>query len=68
LISKGISTTLASLLADLEARDARDSSRTVAPLKPADDAKPLDNSKLTVPETVEIVLEWWQGKQPFKPA
>ena len=68
LISKGISTTLSSLLADLEARDARDSSRTVAPLKPADDAKPLDNSSLTVPETVEIVLEWWQGKQPFKPA
>jgi 3-phosphoshikimate 1-carboxyvinyltransferase len=68
LISKGISTTLPSLLADLEARDARDSSRTVAPLKPADDAKPLDNSSLTVSKTVEIVLEWWQGKQPFKPA
>ncbi|RZI74822.1 MAG: bifunctional 3-phosphoshikimate 1-carboxyvinyltransferase/cytidylate kinase, partial [Variovorax sp.] len=32
LISKGISTTLDSLRADLEARDARDSSRSVAPL------------------------------------
>ena len=68
LISKGITATLAPLLADLEARDARDSSRTVAPLKPADDALLLDNSTLTVEQTVETVLKWWQGKQPFKPA
>ena len=65
LISKGISATLPSLRADLEARDARDSSRTVAPLKPAEDAKLLDNSDLTVEESVELVLNWWQGKQPF---
>jgi 3-phosphoshikimate 1-carboxyvinyltransferase len=66
LISKGISTTLPSLRADLEARDARDSSRTVAPLKPAQDALLLDNSDLTVEESVELVLSWWQGRQPFK--
>ncbi len=65
LISKGISATLPFLRADLEARDARDSSRTVAPLKPAEDAKLLDNSDLTVEESVELVLSWWQGKQPF---
>ena len=65
LISKGISATLPSLRADLEARDARDSSRTVAPLKPAEDAKLLDNSDLTVEESVELVLNWWRGKQPF---
>ena len=65
LISKGISATLPSLRADLEARDARDSSRAVAPLKPAEDAKLLDNSDLTVEESVELVLHWWQGKQPF---
>ena len=67
LISKGISATLPSLRADLEARDARDASRTVAPLKPADDAKLLDNSDLTVDQSVEIVLDWWQSKQPFGP-
>ncbi len=66
LISKGISATLPSLRADLEARDARDSSRTVAPLKPAEDAKLLDNSDLTVEKSVELVLNWWQGKQPFR--
>ncbi|MFZ2305802.1 MAG: bifunctional 3-phosphoshikimate 1-carboxyvinyltransferase/cytidylate kinase [Rhodoferax sp.] len=66
LISKGISTTLPSLRADLEARDARDSSRTVAPLKPAEDAQLLDNSDLTVEKSVDLVLDWWQGKQPFQ--
>jgi len=66
LISKGISATLDSLRADLEARDARDSSRAVAPLKPAQDAKLLDNSDLTVDQSVEMVLNWWQSKQPFR--
>jgi 3-phosphoshikimate 1-carboxyvinyltransferase len=68
LISKGISTTLDSLRADLEARDARDTSRSVAPLKPADDANLLDNSDLTVQASVKQVLDWWQGKQPFRSA
>jgi 3-phosphoshikimate 1-carboxyvinyltransferase len=66
LISKGISTTIASLRADLEARDARDSSRAVAPLKPAGDALLLDNSSQTVEESVAQVLQWWEQKQPFK--
>jgi len=66
LISKGISTTIASLRADLEARDARDSSRAVAPLKPAEDALLLDNSSQTVEESVAQVLQWWEDKQPFK--
>jgi 3-phosphoshikimate 1-carboxyvinyltransferase len=65
LISKGISATLDSLRADLEARDARDASRTVAPLKPAQDALLMDNSDLTVASSVETVLRWWQDKQPF---
>ncbi len=65
LISKGISAILDSLRADLEARDARDSSRTTAPLKPAQDAKLLDNSDLSIEESVDEVLNWWQGKQRF---
>jgi len=68
LISKGIAATLDSLRADLEARDARDSSRSVAPLQPAVDAQLLDNSDLTVQDSVDIVLDWWQGKQPFRSA
>ena len=65
LISKGISTTLDILRADLEARDARDSSRSVAPLKPAQDAVSLDNSSLSIEASVDQVLNWWQAKQPF---
>jgi len=65
LISKGIPAILDSLRADLEARDARDTSRPVAPLKPAQDAQLLDNSELTIEKSVETVLNWWQSKQPF---
>jgi 3-phosphoshikimate 1-carboxyvinyltransferase len=65
LISKGISTTLDSLHADLEARDARDQTRVASPLKPAQDALLLDNSDLSVEKSVDLVLTWWQGKQPF---
>jgi 3-phosphoshikimate 1-carboxyvinyltransferase len=65
LISKGISTTIDSLRADLEARDARDSSRAVAPLKPAEDALLLDNSDQSVDQSVAQVLQWWEEKQPF---
>jgi 3-phosphoshikimate 1-carboxyvinyltransferase len=65
LISKGISTTIGSLRQDLEARDARDSSRAVAPLKPAEDALLLDNSSQSVEESVAQVLHWWESRQPF---
>ena len=65
LISKGFSAILDNLRADLEARDERDSSRSVAPLKPAQDAKLLDNSDLSIEESVNTVLDWWQGKQRF---
>ena len=65
LISKGITANIADLRDDLEARDARDSSRIVAPLKPAQDALVLDNSTLTIDEAVNQVLVWWQERQPF---
>ena len=65
LISKGISATLDTLCADLAARDLRDTTRAVAPLKPAEDAALLDNSELTVEQSVTQVLDWWQSKQPF---
>ena len=66
LISKGIPANIDSLRADLEARDARDQSRTASPLKPAQDALLLDNSQLTVEESVDQVLRWWQERQPFR--
>jgi len=65
LLGKGNTTTIASLRTDLEARDARDSSRSVSPLRPAQDALLLDNSDLSIEESVAQVLVWWQRKQPF---
>jgi 3-phosphoshikimate 1-carboxyvinyltransferase len=65
LISKGIPSNIDSLRADLEMRDARDQSRSVSPLKPAEDAMVLDNSALTVDECVAVVLDWWRSRQPF---
>ncbi len=65
LISKGFSANLDSLLADLEARDLRDRTRAVAPLKPAEDARLLDNSEMTVDESIDLVLDWWAEQRHF---
>ena len=65
LISKGNPATIASIQQDLEARDARDTSRQTAPLKPADGARLLDNSDLSIEESAAQVLEWWRGSRPF---
>ena len=68
LIAKGLPAKIADLLADLQARDARDTSRSTAPLKPAPDAIAQDNSALTIEESVNQVLALWQQRQPFTPS
>ena len=65
LILKGFSANIDALRADLEARDARDMSRSAAPLKPAQDALQLDNSSLTIEASVDQVMIWWQSRQVF---
>ena len=65
LISKGNSTIISAIHKDLEARDARDMSRKIAPLKPAESARLLDNSDLTIEESLGYVIDWWQGTRPF---
>ena len=65
LISKGIPANIKSLREDLEARDARDQSRSASPLAPAQDALLLDNSALGIEESVQQVLAWWQQRRPF---
>ncbi|MCJ2086490.1 (d)CMP kinase [Methylobacterium sp. E-005] len=46
LAGRGEDATFAAILSDIEARDARDSSRTAAPLRMADDAVRLDTTEL----------------------
>lgn len=56
LIEKGNSASLTALVADMQARDARDSARTVAPLKPAPDALLLDTTHMDIESAVQAVL------------
>ena len=52
LEARGMHAHLADVLADIKARDARDSGRDVAPLKPAADAIILDTSSLDVDSAI----------------
>ncbi|WAM50353.1 (d)CMP kinase [Vreelandella venusta] len=53
----GVDASLSSLLKEIQARDARDTQRSVAPLKPADDAITLDTTCLSIPEVVDQLTE-----------
>jgi cytidylate kinase len=56
LKAKGLAVTLTSLLHEIELRDARDASRTVAPLRPAVDAVVIDTTGQPIPAVVAEVL------------
>src|SRR5690606_24484007 len=62
LKEKGFSVNLTDLLEDMRARDARDSSRTSAPLVAAPDAITIDSSALNIDQTVQLVLDHWSRK------
>ena len=57
LIAKGIDVNIGDLLSDINARDERDSSRAVAPLRPADDAVVIDTTSVSVPQVVNQILK-----------
>ncbi len=56
LKARGDDVNLASLLEDIRARDARDMQRTVAPLKPADDAVIIDSTSMGIEDVFERVM------------
>jgi len=58
LKGKGIDVSLPALSRDIGDRDRRDSERSVAPLRPAEDARLLDSSNLTIDEVTQTVLGW----------
>lgn len=57
LRSKGIVVNQQELCHELEARDRRDKERTIAPLKPADDAVLMDTTNLGIDQVMTMVLE-----------
>ena len=56
LKEKGLTANLADLSLDIEERDRRDSTRPVAPLRPAPDAEIIDSTGMPVEEVVDRVL------------
>ena len=56
LKDKGLNVTLAALLREIQARDERDATRAVAPLRPADDALTIDTTGIPVERVVAAVL------------
>lgn len=57
LIDKGNADSLAALSRDIAERDARDSTRAVAPLRPAPDAVVIDTTGISVADIVGQVLD-----------
>jgi CMP/dCMP kinase len=56
LKEKGLSVTLGGLQREIEARDSRDASRAVAPLRPAADALSIDTTGLGIGDVVAKVF------------
>lgn len=56
LRDNGFDTTFEAVLADLQARDTRDSARAAAPLKPAEDAVRIDTSQMSIDQAVASAI------------
>jgi len=66
LIEKGSAASLAALSREIAERDLRDSTRQVAPLKPAPDAQLLDSTGLSIEAVVERVLSLGRERQLWR--
>lgn len=62
LKEKGFNANLDTILGEIRHRDARDTGRSVSPLKPADDAWILDCSAFSITEVVETVSRRLQAR------
>ncbi len=66
LVEKAADLTVAEVLADLQARDARDTERKVAPLVAAGDAVLLDTSEMTIEQAVAAAIALVQAVLPTR--
>ena len=57
LLEKGETANLAGLLDEINARDERDMNRSIAPLRPAEDAILIDSSHMSIENVLETVQE-----------
>jgi cytidylate kinase len=56
LKDKGESVNLTRLFKEIKARDLRDQSRAVAPLRPAEDAVIIDSTELSIEEVLNRII------------
>jgi cytidylate kinase len=64
LKEKGLTVTIGDLSQEIRERDLRDSSRPVAPLRPAEDAILVDSTGLAIEQVVDHVLELARSRLP----
>jgi cytidylate kinase len=68
LLDRGKASIYARVLQDLKERDARDSARSVAPMKPAEDAVVLDTTVLDAEAAYAVAMERIRGIGAGNPA
>jgi cytidylate kinase len=61
-LQKGMSTSYDKVLQDMVSRDQRDSNRSSAPLKPAEDAVIIDTSELNIDEVIAVIIPLVEAK------
>ena len=61
LKEQGVAATLAALLQDLRDRDARDATRSVAPLRQSPGARPLDTTSMSAEQAAAQIVGWYHG-------
>jgi len=64
LLAKGENGGFEAVLADIRRRDARDSSRAAAPLRPAEDVALLDTTELDVEAAFRAALDLVEARRP----
>jgi len=62
LKNKGLDASLSDILMDIQQRDERDENRSIAPLKPADDALVIDCTQMTITDVEQKILTFIHNK------
>jgi CMP/dCMP kinase len=68
LKEKGMNVSLGALLREIEARDARDSGRAAAPMRPAEDAVIIDTTRMGISEVVRQIMQLWHERRDGRSA
>lgn len=61
LLDRGMDASMTALVSEINARDARDATRELAPMKPAPDALVLDSSDTEIEEVVQSIINLWRN-------